>query len=204
MNLSPTITVVVAWLVITIAKTQAQTSDVCLGIDCQQGTCVPLGNTSYPSNILSPYQCLCKPGWQTVEGLLKNLPNVLTLPCTIPNCTLNLGCNGSSAPTVQASPTMQNVSSPCSLPGICGNGGCEVTDMNKYPPTYKCTCAAGYANVGNLAAGYCLKDCEIGSNCRAIGVSLPPTNAGSRQAIDVSGIWVTLYVLAGSCPALFL
>lgn len=202
MNRSSFLAVIAAVLVVVIPQTQAETSEVCSGIDCQQGTCVPLSNTSYPTNILSPYLCACKPGWQTVEGLLTTLPPVLTLPCTVPNCTLNLGCNSSPAPALQSPPTLEHVSSPCSLPGICGQGECEVTDLTKYPPMYKCNCLPGYANVGNLTAGYCLKDCEIGTNCRAIGVTLPSKSAGSFEASVVNGFQITLAVVAASCLAL--
>lgn len=48
----------------------------------------------------------------------------------------------------------------CFLFGICGNGGCEVMDMNKYFFMYKCICVVGYVNVGNFVVGYCFKDCK--------------------------------------------
>ncbi|KAG0578381.1 hypothetical protein M758_4G016800 [Ceratodon purpureus] len=183
-------------LIVAISQVRAQTSGACSGIDCQHGTCVPLSNNSYPSNILSPYQCTCNPGWQTLEGLLADLPHVLTLPCTIPNCTLNLGCGGTPAPPVQAPLTLDHISSPCSLPGICGHGDCVVTDLTKYPPMYKCNCQPGFANVGNLSAGYCLKDCEVGSNCRAIGVTLPSKSAGSLEASVVGSFKIAVAVVS--------
>jgi hypothetical protein len=58
----------------------------CNGVDCQQGQCVVLSNNSYPTNILSPYECQCNPGWTTMESLVTGLPLLLTLPCTVPNC----------------------------------------------------------------------------------------------------------------------
>lgn len=198
-NQLSSIAVTAAFLIVAITQTQAQTTGVCSGIDCQQGTCVPLSNNSYPSNILSPYQCTCNPGWRTLEALLENLPHLLTLPCTIPNCTLHLGCGGTPAPPLQAPLTWEHVSSPCSLPGICGHGDCVVTDLAKYPPMYKCTCQPGYANVGNLTAGYCLKDCEVGSNCHAMGVTLPSKSAGSLKVSVVSSFQIAVAAVSASC-----
>jgi hypothetical protein len=65
----------------------------CNGVDCQQGQCVVLSNNSYPTNILSPYECQCNPGWTTMESLVTGLPLLLTLPCTVPNCKLFFSLN---------------------------------------------------------------------------------------------------------------
>jgi hypothetical protein len=194
-----------AILLFAIPQTCAQdgAGDVCSGIDCQQGSCVPLSNTSYPSNILSPYLCACKPGWKTVEGLLPSLPHLLTLPCTVPNCTLNIGCNGSPAAPLQSQPALEHISSPCSLPGICGKGDCEVTDTTKYPPMFRCNCHSGYANIFNLTAGYCLEDCEVGANCHALGITLGSSrSAGSHDASVESSLQIIFAVVATSCLAL--
>ncbi|CAM6028201.1 unnamed protein product [Sphagnum balticum] len=179
-----------------LPQVQCQTAGACNGVDCQQGQCVVLSNNSYPTNILSPYECQCNPGWTTMESLVTGLPLLLTLPCTVPNCTLNIGCDGAPAPAVEAPLTLQNISSPCLLPQVCGNGQCVVTDYTKYPPAFECQCNPGYFNIGNLTAGYCVSSCELGASCSALGDSLLPPNAshntGCRNIPVVGALLVTL------------
>jgi hypothetical protein len=66
---------------------------VCKDADCQKGTCVANSN-NFLNDLLFPYHCDCDPGWTTFQSFLPFL-TTSTLPCNIPNCTLNFNCSGS-------------------------------------------------------------------------------------------------------------
>ena len=49
----------------------------------------------------------------------------------------------------------------CLVPGICGNGKCEVVQNGTLVSSFKCVCDPGYANILNMTAGYCANQCKF-------------------------------------------
>ncbi|XP_055825174.1 uncharacterized protein LOC129893800 [Solanum dulcamara] len=98
----------------------------------------------------------------------------LALPaCTLPNCTLDLGCKSgtpSPHPSPQSSPF--NITDPCSLIW-CGDGKCEITGMGHY-----CKCNEGSSQYMNMSKLPCLDKCVFEPNCKGEALeprpSLPP------------------------------
>ncbi|CAM6036839.1 unnamed protein product [Sphagnum compactum] len=149
-------------------------NDTCKDVDCQKGTCVPNSNNII-DDLLFPYHCDCDPGWTTFQTFVPFL-TTSTLPCNIPNCTLDSNCTGSSpspAPSSQTLAPAPASANACTLPGICGRGQCVVTNTSSLIPTFKCVCDPGYANVLNLTAGFCVNQCEIGGSCQNLGITIP-------------------------------
>jgi hypothetical protein len=149
-------------------------NDTCKDVDCQKGTCVPNSNNII-DDLLFPYHCDCDPGWTTFQTFIPFL-TTSTLPCNIPNCTLDSNCTGSSpspAPSSQTLAPAPASANGCTLPGICGRGQCVVTNTSSLIPTFKCVCDPGYANVLNLTAGFCVNQCEIGGSCQNLGITIP-------------------------------
>ncbi|KAG0629485.1 hypothetical protein M758_1G107700 [Ceratodon purpureus] len=155
----------------------ASSNDSCANVDCQQGTCVPSDNALV--SILFPYTCKCNSGWSTLQNVIPLL-EIPTLPCNVPNCSLNLNCaDKASAPApAPSAPTTSTNTTACLVPGICGHGKCEITSTkNSLVPTFKCVCDPGYANVLNLTAGYCVNHCEINGGCQNLNLTLPGLNS---------------------------
>lgn len=48
----------------------------------------------------------------------------------------------------------------CLVPGICGNGKCEIVQNGTLVSSFKCVCDPGYANILNMTAGYCANQCK--------------------------------------------
>ncbi|KAH9557713.1 hypothetical protein CY35_07G099000 [Sphagnum magellanicum] len=99
---------------------------VCKDADCQKGTCVANSN-NFLNDLLFPYHCDCDPGWTTFQSFLPFL-TTSTLPCNIPNCTLNFNCSGSyqsPAPSPQT-PAPPPASSDGELEGSCENLGITI------------------------------------------------------------------------------
>ncbi|CAM6032722.1 unnamed protein product [Sphagnum compactum] len=156
---------------------------VCKDADCQKGTCVANSN-NFLNDLLFPYHCDCDPGWTTFQSFLPFL-TTSTLPCNIPNCTLNFNCSGSHpspAPSPQTPAPPPASSNACILPGICGRGQCVITNTSFLIPTFKCICDPGYENVLNLTAGFCVNECELEGSCENLGITIPgftPPSSGS-------------------------
>ncbi|XP_024371079.1 uncharacterized protein [Physcomitrium patens] len=148
----------------------------CKDVDCQQGICYPNDNALL--SILFPYKCQCYQGWATY-GQLVGFSDIPSLPCSVPNCSLNLDCAAKSpapAPSTITPVTSANTSA-CLVPGICGHGKCEVINTkDRLFPTFKCVCDLGYANVLNMTAGFCVSDCEINGDCKNLNITLPGLN----------------------------
>lgn len=149
------------------------TNNSCANADCQQGTCVPNDNALL--SILFPYTCKCNSGWSTLQNVIPLL-EIPSLPCNVPNCSLNLQCaaNSSAPAPAPSAPITSSNTTACLVPGICGHGRCEITSMkDSLVPTFKCVCDPGYANVLNLTAGYCVNHCEINGGCQNLNLTLP-------------------------------
>lgn len=156
--------------------------DGCKDVACGQGICKPSNNSTIP------YECECSPGWKQVANFDDDNGFLKTLPCVIPNCTLNYSC--SEAPTpVQEKQNRGNESifDVCSWTD-CGGGKCQSTSFF----THKCECNEGYRNLLNLTFSPCFKDCSLGMDCKNLGFgmtnrssSFPPSDSSvdrSNQA----------------------
>lgn len=195
-------------------------NDSCANVDCMQGTCVPNDNALL--SLLFPYTCKCNSGWSTLEKVIPFL-EIPSLPCNVPNCSLNLDCAGKSpapAPGPSAPITSANTTA-CLVPEICGHGKCEVTSMeNSLIPTFKCVCDPGYANVLNMTAGFCVNHCEINGSCQNLNLTLPglnsppppsppaaqnqtAANAGCRSKPFDNGFYYTAAALLMGCSSSF-
>lgn len=180
-------------------------NDSCANADCQQGTCVP--NDNVLVSLLFPYKCQCNPGWATVQKVVPLL-QVPSLPCNVPNCSLNLNCSGDSpaAAPSPSSPLPSASASLCLVPGICGHGTCEVVTGGSLTSAIKCVCDPGYSNVLNTTGGYCINDCELKGGCSMLNLTLPgssspsppgsasnqtATNTGCRGISFNSGLYIT-------------
>lgn len=169
----------------------------CTNVDCQQGTCVPIDNVIV--SILFPYKCQCNPGWATLQKVVPVLA-VPSLPCNVPNCSLNLNCTGNSpasAPSPSSPVTSANMST-CLVPGICGHGTCEPTTNGTIASSFKCMCDPGYTNVLNTTGGYCVSRCELNGGCQNLNMTIPglssppppgaPTSANQTANAGCRGI----------------
>lgn len=179
----------------------------CANVDCQQGSCVP--NDNFIVGVLFPYKCQCNPGWATLQKVVPIL-DVPSLPCNVPNCTLNMSCAGDSpvsAPSPSSPLTSANIST-CLVPGICGHGTCEPVAGGA--SSFTCVCEPGYANVLNMTGGYCVSQCELNGGCQALNITLAglssppppgappatPANQGCRGASFNSGPCIATAALA--------
>ncbi|KAG0619277.1 hypothetical protein M758_4G128300 [Ceratodon purpureus] len=148
-------------------------NESCANVDCQQGTCVP--NDNLIVSILFPYKCECSPGWATLQKIVPLL-SIPSLPCNVPNCSLNANCAGdspASAPSPSSSPVTSANISTCLVPGICGHGTCEPITSSNVSSSFKCVCDSGYANVLNMTGGYCVSQCELNGGCENLNITLP-------------------------------
>ncbi|KAI4368375.1 hypothetical protein MLD38_016937 [Melastoma candidum] len=143
--------------------------DICKEVVCGKGSC----RASINSTAL--YECVCDPGWKQAvsdDAVLR------FLPCVIPNCTLDNSCLKAQSPAQDksANDTNQPFHSPCRWVD-CGGGTCNETS----PFSYGCICEAGYANLLNVSAFPCFQQCQLGLNCRNLGISV--SNASSSPSI---------------------
>ncbi|KAK4844124.1 hypothetical protein QYF36_016806 [Acer negundo] len=129
----------------------------CAVINCGEGSCV-----SSDSTFLG-VDCVCKPGWKTIQ--IANL----TIPYCLPNCTINLNCSDVSMPPLP-------LPSAC---GWCGYGTCAANGIG-----HTCQCFPGSANLFDNSTLPCLQQCSFGADCKNLGLDLPfppspPTKSGS-------------------------
>ncbi|KAJ7520334.1 hypothetical protein O6H91_19G001600 [Diphasiastrum complanatum] len=145
-----------------------QPPTVCNGIDCQKGTCVPT------SNPLFPFECQCQKGW-------RNFLNETFMGCGIPDCQFNVSsCAGRSlapifapAPAPAPSPPTLNFSNVCSFP-VCGKGDCVLANAStSLLPSYTCRCHNGSGNIFNSPSSLCVSKCNIGADCKSLGIVSP-------------------------------
>ncbi|KAF1878351.1 hypothetical protein Lal_00047018 [Lupinus albus] len=65
---------------------------VCDEIECGKGSCVV--NTSYPLN----FMCECESGWKRTRNEDNDTYATSFLPCVIPDCSLDYGCQPAPPP----------------------------------------------------------------------------------------------------------
>lgn len=168
-------------------------NDSCAKADCQQGTCVK--NDNVVLSILFPYKCQCNPGWATLTKFVPLL-EVPSLPCNVPNCTLNANCTGDlpAAPPSSSSPITSASANLCLVPGICGHGTCEPVPNGLITTSIRCVCDTGYTNVLNTTGGYCVSECELQGGCANLNMTLPgirppspPSSPAANQTSTNSG-----------------
>ncbi|KAI3455380.1 hypothetical protein Pfo_012043 [Paulownia fortunei] len=140
--------------------------DVCTNVDCARGTCVP-----NQGSILG-FDCVCDSGWKKVQL------GPLTFPtCTVPNCTLDFQCGNGAPPPPPSKLPPFNLLNPCNLVW-CGDGTCVANVAGHY-----CQCNEGSANLFNLTALACFKQCSFGADCNGLGLGphVPPPPNGSDE-----------------------
>ncbi|CAN4088892.1 unnamed protein product [Withania somnifera] len=150
------------FIYIFIATTADGYAGVCEQVDCVKGKCVETGEF-----LGLGFKCVCDPGWTQLQLGLVALPT-----CTVPNCTLDLGCESRTSlpqPSLPSSPF--NITDPCSLIW-CGDGKCEVNGTGHY-----CKCNEGSTQYMNMSKLPCLPECVYGADCKGAvdpRPSLPP------------------------------
>ncbi|WVY99040.1 hypothetical protein V8G54_031191 [Vigna mungo] len=70
---------------------------VCEEVECGKGSCVV--NTSYPLNFI----CECESGWTRTQDEDDDKFATSFLPCVIPQCSLNYGCQPAPPPVPEKS-----------------------------------------------------------------------------------------------------
>ncbi|KAB1228221.1 hypothetical protein CJ030_MR7G004991 [Morella rubra] len=147
---------------------------VCEEVECGRGNCTvdisaPLG-----------FVCQCDSGWQQTGN---SSDDVTFLPCVIPNCTLNYGCQP-APPPVQEKEIPRNLSffDPCYWV-YCGQGKC--TKNHTY--THTCQCDSGYFNLLNISAFPCYSECTLGSDCSRLGITVAKTTTSTNGSSNGQG-----------------
>eukprot|EP01018_Ginkgo_biloba_P014877 Gb_25296 [translate_table: standard] len=153
--------------------------NLCKGVDCGNGTCTVTKESPF-------VKCDCNEGWRQPQSPMK----IPFLACVIPNCTLDYGC---SATSPAPSPSFYNRRphdplNPCEY-NVCGGGDCIRNSTSNH--TYQCNCYQGYGNLMNWTTGYCVKECEILSDCKRRGISISGNSTASGPGIspatDING-----------------
>ncbi|XP_023537938.1 uncharacterized protein LOC111798832 [Cucurbita pepo subsp. pepo] len=139
---------------------------ICDEVNCGKGNCTT--DDVYPF-----FKCECDSGWKRTRDSDDDLT---FLPCVIPNCSLDYGCQ-SAPPPVPDKPVPRNSSffNPCYW-AYCGEGTCEKN--NTYAHT--CECSSGFYNLLNISAFPCYSDCTIGSDCAKLGIKVANVNSSDN------------------------
>ncbi|KGN60821.1 uncharacterized protein LOC101221137 [Cucumis sativus] len=137
---------------------------VCEEVNCGKGNCTP-GVEHLPFG----FSCECDPGWKRTRD---NDDDLVFLPCVIPNCTLDYGCQP-APPPVPEKPVPKNSSffNPCYW-AYCGQGDC----VQNRTYIHTCECQSGYYNLLNISTFPCYSDCTIGSDCAKLGIKVANVN----------------------------
>jgi len=152
---------------------------VCDYYDCGMGTCKD--SSDFPF-----FRCECEYGWRRPNADEESLSY---LPCVIPNCTMSYSCTDSIYPQAPP-PVYRGGLSPCDW-DVCGAGKC----VKQPHGTHTCLCDQGFENLMNWTIGYCVTECQLGSDCAAEGVTIagsssksvnPPASGTDDQALDSS------------------
>ncbi|GAB2237587.1 hypothetical protein Droror1_Dr00015489 [Drosera rotundifolia] len=136
----------------------------CKEVECGKGRCVP----SFSSGFL--FGCECDPGW--TQPL-----SISFLPCVIPNCTIKSSCSAAAPSPSESQQRGTNASllDPCSWANVCGSGKCNKTSSF----AYSCECSKGSSNLLNTSVLPCYRPCELGADCRNLGILLYNISAAS-------------------------
>ncbi|OIV90809.1 hypothetical protein TanjilG_15542 [Lupinus angustifolius] len=162
---------------------------VCDEVECGKGSCVV--NTSYPLNFL----CECESGWKRTRNEDNDTYATSFLPCVIPNCSLDYGCQP-APPPVPEKDVPHNLSAfdPCYW-AYCGVGEC--TKNKTY--TYGCKCNPSYYNLLNISVFPCYSECTLGSDCSRLGIkvsnSTSSTGGGTNQASSTFPRWFNWIIM---------
>ncbi|KAF8388105.1 hypothetical protein HHK36_026771 [Tetracentron sinense] len=141
--------------------------DVCKDVECGKGTCKASLN-----HVLS-FTCECESGWKQTRD--DDDDNLKFLPCVIPNCTLDYSCAKASLPApAKDIPINESFFDPCYWI-YCGEGSCKKASKFKH----KCECTEGYANILNVTAFPCFRECTLGMDCTSLGITVSNKTASS-------------------------
>ncbi|KAE9619017.1 hypothetical protein Lalb_Chr02g0148751 [Lupinus albus] len=163
---------------------------VCDEIECGKGSCVV--NTSYPLN----FMCECESGWKRTRNEDNDTYATSFLPCVIPDCSLDYGCQP-APPPVPEKDVPHNLSAfdPCYW-AYCGVGEC--TKNKTY--TYCCKCNPSYYNLLNISVFPCYSECTLGSDCSRLGIKVEKSTTstggdGTNQASSTFPRWFNWIVM---------
>ncbi|XP_022143152.1 uncharacterized protein LOC111013088 [Momordica charantia] len=137
---------------------------VCEEVNCGKGNCT--ADAGYPFGFI----CNCDSGWKRTRD---NDDDLTFLPCVIPNCSLNYGCQPAPPPVPDKTvPRNSSFFDPCYW-AYCGEGEC----VKNKTYTHTCSCNPGYYNLLNTSAFPCYSDCTIGSDCAKLGIKVANVNS---------------------------
>ncbi|XP_073123840.1 uncharacterized protein [Henckelia pumila] len=130
----------------------------CEGNVCGRGSCFVTDNSTFG------YECECEDGWRQARYEQDNGGFLKFLPCVVPNCTINYGCENTPTPELdnRQRERQANLSifESCFWTN-CGGGYCNQTS----PFTHSCECEEGYYNLLNSTIFPCFRDCSFGAGC---------------------------------------
>ncbi|GAU21451.1 hypothetical protein TSUD_32820 [Trifolium subterraneum] len=95
---------------------------VCEEVECGKGNCVV--NTSYPLNFV----CECQSGWKRTQDEDDDIFATSFLPCVIPQCSLNYGCQPAPPPVPEKSLPHNFSAFDRTLGSDCSSLGIKVAD----------------------------------------------------------------------------
>ncbi|XP_062144417.1 uncharacterized protein LOC133851839 [Alnus glutinosa] len=165
---------------------------VCDEVECGRGNCT--AGVDYPLG----FKCECESGWKRTRDDDDD-DNLTFLPCVIPNCTLNYGCQP-APPPVPEKEIPHNISffDPCYWV-YCGEGTC--TRNKTYTHTCQCN-SAGYSNLLNISVFPCYSECTLGSDCSRLGITVAKTTStgsGTGQATSFlpgKFHWIAIFMVS--------
>ncbi|KAK7277836.1 hypothetical protein RJT34_22854 [Clitoria ternatea] len=147
---------------------------VCEEVECGKGNCVV--NTSYPLGFV----CECQSGWKRTQEDNDDTYATSFLPCVIPQCSLNYGCQPAPPPVPEKNfPQNFSAFDPCYW-AYCGEGTCTKNRTH----TYRCECNPNYFNLLNISVFPCYSECTLGSDCSRLGIKVAAdstTGSGSQE-----------------------
>jgi len=149
---------------------------VCEEVECGKGKCVV--NTSYPLNFI----CECESGWTRTEDEDDDKYTTSFLPCVIPQCSLNYGCQPAPPPVPEKSvPRNLSAFDPCYW-AYCGEGNCAKNKTH----THSCECNPGFYNLLNISVFPCYSECTLGSDCSRLGIKVANSSGGEDSGTSLA------------------
>ncbi|KAL2325395.1 hypothetical protein Fmac_024453 [Flemingia macrophylla] len=164
---------------------------ICEEVDCGKGSCV--ANTSYPLN----YVCECQSGWKRTQDDDDDKIANGFLPCVIPKCSLNYGCQPAPPPVPEKSvPHNLSAFDPCYW-AYCGQGKC----VKNRTYTYSCECEPNFYNLLNNTVYPCYSQCTLGSDCSKLGIEVAKstgdgTNENSGSILSGRFHWMVMLLMS--------
>ncbi|KAI9084828.1 hypothetical protein K1719_033234 [Acacia pycnantha] len=149
---------------------------VCDEVECGKGKCVV--NTSLPLNFI----CECDSGWKRTKDYDNYTYANNFLPCVIPECSLDYGCQSAPPPVPDKDfPFNLSAFDPCYW-AYCGEGRCSRNRTH----TYSCLCDTGYFNLVNISVFPCYSSCTIGSDCSRLGIKVADSTSSEGVGSDAA------------------